>query len=228
MARSVQTRPRRILARDRLRAAYAPRGVAGLSRKFRQLRLVKEQGMSVSAVSSQDAARVDFSVRLPRITIARPPHGRYHPAERSDIVDLLRFFGPEVYYGLRSIELVPPPVGSNQLRLGSLLVPGRIKLFALLPSPWMLRGTLTETEMQRLSRAGANLQILGDGLQTIVQWPSETLRDFVLFDVLMHEIGHHVVQQYTGKRSERVRRTRDHEAFADHFARRARLEYANS
>jgi hypothetical protein len=40
--------------------------------------------------------------------------------------------------------------------------------------------------------------------------------------VLMHEVGHHLIQQYKGKRRARVARTRDHEAFADGFARRCR------
>jgi hypothetical protein len=65
-------------------------------------------------------------------------------------------------------------------------------------------------------------------LQTTVDWPGDTLRDFVLFDVLMHEIGHHIVQQYTGNRAGRVMRTRDHEAFAERFARRCREEFARS
>lgn len=56
----------------------------------------------------------------------------------------------------------------------------------------------------------------------IVSWPATTLRDYMLFDVLMHEIGHHLLQQYTGKRMARVARTKDHEAFADLFAQQCR------
>jgi Zn-dependent peptidase ImmA (M78 family) len=44
----------------------------------------------------------------------------------------------------------------------------------------------------------------------------------MLFDVLMHEVGHHLIQHHKGKRQARVARTRDHEAFADAFARRWR------
>ena len=46
-----------------------------------------------------------------------------------------------------------------------------------------------------------------------------------LFDVLMHEIGHHLIQHYKGKRTVRRARTADHEAFADRFAQRCRLAY---
>jgi hypothetical protein len=47
----------------------------------------------------------------------------------------------------------------------------------------------------------------------------------MLFDVLLHEIGHHLIQQYRGKRTARVARTRDHEACADRFALQCRLLY---
>ena len=67
------------------------------------------------------------------------------------------------------------------------------------------------------------LEIPEGGAHALVSWPGKTLRDFMLFDVLMHEIGHHLIQQYKGKRRARVARTRDHEAFAAHFARRCRL-----
>jgi hypothetical protein len=67
-----------------------------------------------------------------------------------------------------------------------------------------------------------------DGGATIVSWPSTTLRAFMLFDVLMHEIGHHLIQHYKGKRPARVARTRDHEAFADAFAQRCRSLHAHA
>lgn len=60
----------------------------------------------------------------------------------------------------------------------------------------------------------------------MITWPGDSLREFMLFDVLMHEVGHHWLQQYKGKRPARVVRTREHEAFADEFARRCRLIYA--
>jgi Zn-dependent peptidase ImmA (M78 family) len=50
----------------------------------------------------------------------------------------------------------------------------------------------------------------------------------MLFDVLMHEVGHHVIQQYKGKRPARVARTKDHEALAERFAARCRELYATA
>lgn len=226
MGHSVHTRPRRILAFDRSSAPFARRGVAGVNRRYRLWRRAKECGASASYMASRgDDGR---AFRMPRVNATRAPRGWYYPADRSDIVRLLRFFGPEVTYGLRSIDLIPAPDSSNRLRLGALVVPGQIKLYALRPSPWVLVGTVSNSEHQRLTRAGAVVADVGGGLQTTVAWPGDMLRDFVLFDVLMHEIGHHIVQQYTGKRTGRVMRTRDHEVFADRFARRCRREFARS
>ena len=141
---------------------------------------------------------------------------------------MLRFFGERCTYGLRSVELVrggaEPPGGA--LLLGRLIIPGRVVLYDQPPAPWTLPGRLAAAERARLRRAGAIVETAGAGVQTIIAWPRGTLRDFVLFDVLLHEIGHHLLQQYTGKRRARIARTRDHEAFADHFARRCRLRYA--
>jgi len=89
--------------------------------------------------------------------------------------------------------------------------------------PWRLPGTLPSEQACRLTRAGAALEAAGAG-PTIVRWEPDALRGFVLHDVLLHELGHHVIQQYTGKRSARVRRTRDHEALAERHARRWRAQ----
>lgn len=45
------------------------------------------------------------------------------------------------------------------------------------------------------------------------------MRDFMRFDVLLHEIGHHLVQHRVRKLG-RVRRDAEHERFADMFAER--------
>ena len=58
-----------------------------------------------------------------------------------------------------------------------------------------------------------------------MSWPGETLKEFMLLDVLLHEIGHHVLQHYKGKQRVRIARTRDHEAFASAFAERCRRRY---
>jgi len=58
--------------------------------------------------------------------------------------------------------------------------------------------------------------------ETLVDWPQDTLWRFMLEEVLLHELGHHVLQHHKGKRPERIARTRDHEAFAARFAEKQR------
>jgi hypothetical protein len=162
------------------------------------------------------------------VRLQRPRTGHSHPAGRADIAAILRFFGEQCTYGLRSIELAQgyPTRPGGRLLFGVLRVPGRIILYDQAPSPWRLPGRLSEREHEWLCRAGAVVEAIGVGSHTLVTWPGTTLRDFMLFDVLMHEVGHHLIQQYTGKRRARVVRTGDHEAFAAHFAVQCRLSYS--
>lgn len=166
---------------------------------------------------------------LPRLHVKRPRPGHIHAARKADIRRILRFFGEQCTYGLRSIELVhgDSVAAGGGLLLGRLIVPGRIVLYDHPSAPWQLAGRLSDQVRDKLRRAGALVESTGTGAYTIVWWPDTTLRDFMLFDVLMHEIGHHVIQQYTGKDRARVARTKDHEAFADRFAIQCRLAYGN-
>ena len=159
----------------------------------------------------------------PRVQIGRAPAGFVHAATRADVLALLLRAGAECIYGLRAVRLsVAPRTDGRELRFGRLLVPGVIVLYAQPAPPWVLPGVLPAGEQDRLARAGAEITVAGGGLQTIVTWPGDTLRRFMLFDVLLHEIGHHVLQHERRAPSRRIVRTRDHEAFADQFARRWR------
>jgi hypothetical protein len=160
-----------------------------------------------------------------RVTAARS--GWLHPAGKADILGVLRFFGEAYTYGLRTIMLVPAPEAapSDRVMLGALHAPGEIRLYDQPVPPWVLPGELASEERGRLERAGALVTTATSGLQTVVRWPGATLRDFMLFDGLMHEIGHHWLQQYRGKRRPQVQRTRDHERFAERFAQRCRRQY---
>lgn len=154
----------------------------------------------------------------------RPRVGYIHPATTAEIAHILRFFGDQCIYGLRSVELARGDRGERDdaAVMGRLVVPGRIMLYNQQPSPWLLPRGLSPATAARLQHAGAIIESSGARGQMIVSWPATTLRDYMLFDVLMHEIGHHLLQQYTGKRMARVARTKDHEAFADLFAQQCR------
>jgi len=175
------------------------------------------------------ASAPDSLTPLPRLCVKGTSEGRIHPAGKAEIARVLRFFGPSCSYGLRSIELAyrhdHDGGGDRDLLMGRLIVPGRIVLYDQMPSPWLLPYQLSAGATARLQRAGAIVDWGGRDEPTAVRWPGATLRDYMLFDVLMHEVGHHMAQQYTGKRRVRARRTKDHEAFADLFARRCRLLY---
>jgi hypothetical protein len=153
---------------------------------------------------------------------ARP--GFVHPASRREIEDLLEFFGPLAVYGLRSIELrrAADAAACERIVIARLQVPGRVVLYEQPRPPWVIRG-LSARSLERLRRVGAVLDV--GVTATRIAWPGETLRDFVLFDGLMHEIGHHLVQHHRGKRSIRVMRTADHERRADAFAAACRLAW---
>ena len=162
------------------------------------------------------------SVRI-RVTQARA--GFHHPLGRREIRELLAFFGPVTTYGVRSIELSRLPSDEpNTIWLATLRVPGVILLYEQAESPWVLRG-MSETAVDRLEHAGAVVSTVDT--VTRIEWPGETLADCMRFDGLLHEIGHHLIQHHTGKRSARVMRTADHERRAQRFAdacRRAWVE----
>jgi hypothetical protein len=179
---------------------------------------LKQSGVILSAGSEPAEGRPATS---PRVYVCKPRPGFYHPAGKPAILEALHRAGDVCTYGLRSVALVRAPGASgDHMRFGRLRIPGEILLYEQPKPPWILPGRLRDMERGRLARAGAQIEIVGGGIQTRVGWPDDTLRDFMLFDVLMHELGHHMVQQYTGKRSARVRRTSDREAFAARFAGR--------
>ena len=139
---------------------------------------------------------------------------------------MLRALGPVACYGLQSVELgrgAAPDTGkapSKVLVFGRYHAPGRIVLCEQPLPPWRLPAAVRGQAARRLQRAGAVLTPLAGGGAALVEWPRDTLRIFMLAEVLLHELGHHVLQRDKGKRLARIARTRDHEAFARRLARR--------
>ena len=150
---------------------------------------------------------------FPIVRARRARPGRYHPASAADVRQALKAFGEEFYYGVELVELVPAPPLSSRLLLGRLVAPGRILLFDQARSPWRLAFGLAPKDRLRLEAAGAVLESPG-----VVSWPGDTLRRFILCDVLTHELGHHFLQHERRLRGERGARTREHEARAEVIA----------
>jgi len=204
-------------------APLEERGAGDVSRRRQLGKMLKEAGAAGEPEARSNAA---FPVK-PRVSVQPPQAGFHHPAGKREILEMLRAIGPLAVYGLRSIELVRVPGGRAATgAFGSYHAPGRIALYEQPLPPWRLPGLIAPATRRRLERAGALLAMLPDAGATLVDWPDATLRRFMLEEVLLHEIGHHVLQQHTGKRPVRIARTRDHEAFAARFAEKQRDKLA--
>ncbi|HEY6321190.1 MAG TPA: hypothetical protein VJA16_06500 [Thermoanaerobaculia bacterium] len=159
-----------------------------------------------------------------RIIVRPPRRGFHHPAGEQDLVAMLQAVGPAACYGLRSVELGCSPAGGTvpALVFGRYQAPGRIVLVEQPLPPWRLPALVPGGTARRLKRAGAVVTRLPAAGATLVDWPPDTLRRFMLEEILLHELGHHALQHEKGKRPVRIVRTRDHEAFARRFARQLR------
>jgi hypothetical protein len=223
MSRSKHTDPSSIRAARRLRAPREGRGVGDLRLRRQQGKMLKEVG--AARILKRSGKRAPIQVK-PRITVRRPRPGFHHAAAKHEILDVLDAIGPVSLYGLRSIELGRTRTGDASLMpaFASYHAPGRIVIYEQPTPPWRLRGSIAPETARRLKQAGAMLRP-GVGM-AIVEWPGETLRRFILDQVLMHEIGHHLLQHHKGKRLVRIARTGDHEAFAERFADKERARLA--
>jgi hypothetical protein len=168
----------------------------------------------------------------PRIILRKPYPGFHHPAGKREITRFLDSIGPIALYGLRAVELARAPVmtGRATLVFGRYEAPGRILLFEQSEPPWRLPGILNQADTKRFGAFGASVTIQPESQMTTVEWQTDSLRRFMLEEVLLHELGHHVLQHYKGKRPVRIARTRDHEAAAEQFAslQRSKLRAAGT
>src|SRR5262245_8682922 len=219
MSRSKHTDPKAIRALRRARSPRDKRSVGDLSLR----RGIGLQRKAAGTLSAQSPPNKNGQPPL-RILIQPPRRGFHHPAGKRDLLELLNSVGPIARYGLRSIELARTPASgsSSALAFGRYCAPGRVILFDQPRPPWRLPGLLQGIIIRRFVRAGAIVRSLIDVNATLVDWPEDTLRRFMLEGVFLHELGHHVLQQYKCKPSERIARTRDHEAFARRFVEKYR------
>lgn len=223
MSRSLHTDPLAVRAARRLAHPRARRGAHDRSRRRRQAAWCKQQGLP-AAPPVPPASTSTTPPRPPavlQVHASRPRAGWHHPAEPCAILRLLQLL-PAAAHGLRAIELRPQPSGTRAqgLQLGCYGPPGRIVLYELPLPPWRLPGMLCTAGLHCFTRHGA--RVTCHAAFTTIDWPPQALQRFVLGEVLPHELGHHLLQHHHGKRPVRIARTRDHEAFADRFARRCR------
>ena len=224
MARSVHTDPIDIRAARRLAAPSAPRGHGDSRRMHRRAGRATWHGTSLDD-HRQTSARPATRLRIIRYA---PGSGHTHPVGQAEVRWLLDQLPPRYRYKLQAIEMRPAPSRRphGALPLGRLLLPGRIVLYAQPCSPWLLGGLLADDERARLTRAGALVSVDRRSCLTVVEWPGYSLRDFMLLDVLLHELAHHVLQVCRARSITPAARTRDHEAAAAVLGRREAAPFA--
>ncbi|MDF1665601.1 MAG: hypothetical protein P1V97_27830 [Planctomycetota bacterium] len=214
MSRSKHTRPKSILAADRVRNPREKRGASDPIKARRLRRLLKMRGVPIVEIQ----AKIDQqNWPLPMIKEMRPRRGCCHPANKKDLAAVLRRAGEEFIYGIQSIELRQGSPGCPVF--GDYRPPGQIILYDQQASPWFLSPNPNPEDTDSFMTFGAIIQRSSTTVR--VSWPGDSLRRFMLFGVLFHEMGHHRLQHYKGKRSSRIARTRDHEDFAHLFSRRS-------
>jgi hypothetical protein len=218
MSRSKHTDPPSIRASRRVRAPFQTRSAADLS--LRRTLGLKFTG-SAGAVSANKKTSWHPASR-PRIIWRQPRPGFHHPVTKQAVLELLQSLGPLAVYGLQSIEFSRPRASHRPASLvfGRYETPGRIFLFEQALPPWRLHGRLSKEDVNRFERAGARVSQIPQSGTALVDWPADTLGRFMLEEVLLHELGHHVLQHHKAKRLARIARSKDHEAFAALFAAR--------
>lgn len=180
----------------------------------------------------EEAALLSGSVRsklavIPRLLIKRqkPLPGMRHLLTSDEIAAFLDWSGPLFRYGLKRIclrqEHALRPEG---MVFAEYLLSGEIHLYAVPGSPWRLPFLLQEKDRVAFARYGAQCEFDIEREQTNVHWAEEGLKRFALCEVLVHEIGHHLLQYHKGKRKVQVCRVRDHELRANLQSRRAQKE----
>src|SRR6266850_3692061 len=194
MSRSKHTDPKVVRAIRRLREPFQTRGAGDRRSRRRLVQGLKELGVTVE---SNGKAKCPQNMEL-RILVQKPGVGFYHPASSKDILAVLRDVGPLALYGLRAVELVRFPVGSDSLNFGRYEAPGRIILFAQSVKARRLQGLLKPDVVQYLEHAGAVVTLLPGAETTLVGWQRLALRRFMLEEVLLHELGHHLLQHHKG------------------------------
>ena len=161
MSRSFRTRPKDIIARDRM-----PRDRRG-------------------------------NTVFPRIIVRKPKLGDCHPLDRRMIAAAFEKLPLEYFYGLKQIELrarqgdIGKPFGkysyhSKTITLYS--VPGKL---------WRIKD-ISEGWIEALQRYHAEIHGCEGG--NVIEWGDSVSLSMFCLSTLFHELGHHYLHQYKGKK----------------------------
>jgi hypothetical protein len=152
------------------------------------------------------------------VQLVRPQLGFFHPVRPSEIRCFLSLIGPQAIYGLRAITLHgESPWKDQNILLGEYRLPGEIILYAVPNAPWKLDFLPANEDLKAFQRHCREIQIDTRLQQVTLHWQPEELRRFYLFEVLAHELGHHLKQYRSGKPSQPCCRLSEHEIWAELF-----------
>jgi hypothetical protein len=167
------------------------------------------------------AHRDDGTLVSPRIVSRDPRQGDVHPLTKSGLTTTLDLIPATYLYGLSRIELLPLTAEIGQ-PFGRYRPSEKSIVLYSLPLRWEV-GISAEVARREVGKAGA--RVTTEGGLTVVTWDDHVLMSFwFLFEVLLHELGHHYRHQYRFRRGP-VGRTRDEERIADILAHRVTCEW---
>jgi hypothetical protein len=169
----------------------------------------------------------DGVLRLPRILQRKPAAGDIHPLEKATIQKILRKIPPEYLYGLKGIELRAREGKPGKLKWGSPLafyLPDE-KTIWLYSHP--TQGTIEGASLKEVREEFGCFSTLCEVEGHIEFNFFEIIGlKFLLARTLLHELGHHFVEQYHCK-NPRIKGWEDEELIASiHGSRISKVDLA--
>ena len=153
----------------------------------------------------------DGSFRYPTVISRKPRLGDIHPVSKSALERRMPGILIEYLYGLKRIELRARRSSAIGVPFGVYYEREHIVALYSLPLVWEL-DRLMQGWQECLVAYQANVK---RGAMTVVSWPSEAALELWFWDqVVMHELGHHFVEQYRN-RNGRIRTRKAHEGLAN-------------
>lgn len=132
--------------------------------------------------------------------------GFLRPWKVDDVVDVMARVPSSLLSGLSGVYLMGGTARQRRMRslTFGMYLSERIYLFAV-PQQRLTDGWTTSSkpsEITKYTKFGA-IQKASDRGRTVITFDEQNLRRFYLYDVLLHELGHHVDRLGSPKRAER-------------------------
>ena len=141
----------------------------------------------------------DNRLVFPRVIDRRPSPGDVHPLSKQALSGILRQTPIEYLYGLKRIELRPRRNNKIGEPFGCYLPDEKAIWLYSLPPVWRMK-EIPPGLRQNVESFGATVVKVNDAVE--VRWleSQSAYVDIWFLTVLMHELGHHFVEQYKNQR----------------------------